>query len=80
MEIKNKFWGQLDDVTEHSAGRLLVHGDQNGRIGRKDETKVRRIGVHEENVRNKNDPIVQLKKQKCRNYLSKKTNENHQKL
>lgn len=44
-EIKDKFWDQLDEVTEKSAGRLLVPRDLNGRIGRKEEVTGRKIEI-----------------------------------
>lgn len=54
MEVKDKLWEQLDEVTENSASRLLVLGDLNGKKGRKDEVTRRTIGRHGENIRNNN--------------------------
>ncbi|KAK9718505.1 hypothetical protein QE152_g23125 [Popillia japonica] len=44
--IKDEFWDQLTEITERSEGRLLIIGDLNGRVGKKDNETGHTIGTH----------------------------------
>lgn len=51
---KDHFWEQLNEITEESKGRLIIIGDVNGRVGRRDEETGDVIGIHGEEIRNNN--------------------------
>lgn len=52
-EVKDKFWEQLNEITENCKGKIIVAGDMNGRVGRK-ETYTGVIGKHGEETKNNN--------------------------
>lgn len=53
VEIKNKFWEDLNEVTEQCKGKIFVAGDLNGRVGN-DNSGSSAIGKHGEEKRNSN--------------------------
>lgn len=53
-EKKEKFWEQLNDITEEAKGQVIVAGDLNGRVGKRDETCNRTIGPYGEDRRTDN--------------------------
>ncbi|KAK9685893.1 hypothetical protein QE152_g37605 [Popillia japonica] len=54
-KVKDAFWEQLSQTTEEVNGRLIILGDLNVRVGRKDEETGETIGLHGERVRNTNE-------------------------
>lgn len=53
-ENKDKFWEELTTVVEGARGMIIIIGDFNSRVGKKDGIHNRTIGKHGENVRNNN--------------------------
>ena len=51
---KDSFWEDLTEVTEEAKGRLIILGDLNGRVGKKDHETGDSIGHYGEEVRNHN--------------------------
>lgn len=51
---KDMFWEKLSETTEEGKGRLIILGDLNGRVGRKDGETGEVIGNYGENARNNN--------------------------
>lgn len=51
---KDAFWERLNEIVEDVRGRLIVIGDINGRVGKKDEETGEVIGMHGEEERNNN--------------------------
>ena len=51
---KEEFWEQMTEVAEETRGRMIILGDLNSRVGRKDEETGEAVGIHGENIRNDN--------------------------
>lgn len=54
VKQKEEFWEILEEVTEDAKARLIVMGDFNGRVGKKDEETRETIGMYGERTRNNN--------------------------
>lgn len=60
IEIKNKFWEDLNEATERSKGKIFVAGDLNGRVGNND-TGNSVIGKYGETRKSRNgDKIIEF--------------------
>ena len=51
---KDEFWEKMGEVVEDIKGRIIILGDMNGRVGRRDEETGEVIGRHGEMPRNNN--------------------------
>lgn len=54
--VKNKedFWDTMAEEIEDNKGRVLIIGDLNSRVGKKDDETAETIGIHGEDTRNNN--------------------------
>lgn len=55
---KEKFWDRMAEEVEDTEGRLLIIGDLNSRVGKRDDETAETIGKHGEDTRNKNGKIL----------------------
>ncbi|KAJ8934491.1 hypothetical protein NQ318_012467 [Aromia moschata] len=53
-ETKEKFWDEVTTITESVKGDVIILGDLNGRVGRRDQRSGDVIGIHGEAIRNNN--------------------------
>lgn len=51
---KDEFWEELTEITEKLNGRVILLGDFNGRVGKRNNDAIDVIGNHGENHRNNN--------------------------
>lgn len=51
---KEKFWDELTEITEDAKGKIIIAGDFNSRVGKKDHKYYKEIGTHGEDKRNDN--------------------------
>jgi Reverse transcriptase (RNA-dependent DNA polymerase)/Endonuclease-reverse transcriptase len=51
---KDEFWKKLNETVENVKDRMIIIGDFNGRVGKRDEESSDVIGVQGENTRNRN--------------------------
>lgn len=54
VQVKEEFWETLTETIERVTDRLLILGDLNARVGRKDEESGDTVGVHGEDIKNNN--------------------------
>ena len=54
VEVKDKFWKELSEVTEETKGNKYIVSDFNSRVGKRDEIYKRVIGIYGEEMRNNN--------------------------
>lgn len=51
---KDKFWEEVTEIVDDIKGKIVILGDLNGRVGKRDERSREVIGSHGEIVRNNN--------------------------
>lgn len=54
MEEKDEFWDRISSLIENTKGRVIIIGDLNGRVGKRDIRSGTVIGEYGETTRNSN--------------------------
>ncbi|XP_072389510.1 uncharacterized protein [Diabrotica undecimpunctata] len=54
LKVKEEYWEELNDAIKNVKGRIVILGDMNSRVGKRDDDNIDILGMQGEDTRNDN--------------------------